>query len=357
MRPLVLFTAAFVFAMPCQGQGRLPLWLFNKHLAGQVVDHTWNHGSDRRIFSPVLGQHRDVYVYLPPGYDPCRRYPLMIWFHGAFGDEHSFLSSHPIRYLDRLIRKGLCPPIIVAAPDVSYQGVNRLNAQHSFGVNGLGGRYDDFIMGDLLSFLFANYSIEPDRKHHVVAGSSAGAMTAMSLALRHRESFSIVMALSGPLNLRYGDQNGRRFPNFNPETMIWRTEYDPRDVVGQYALGLVKIRAGWMVERVFGFGDDLVERVIEVNPADMLVSRPLARGEMEMYLNYSSHDNFNFDAQVESFAWIARQQGLDVTLVRDNLAWHKVPYFKRNERIAYDWLANVLLNREREVSPKGSEPE
>ena len=38
----------------------------NRKLRGRVVDFTENHGADRRIYSPILGRPRDLYVYLPP---------------------------------------------------------------------------------------------------------------------------------------------------------------------------------------------------------------------------------------------------------------------------------------------------
>src|ERR1700677_78320 len=48
----------------------------NMKLHGQVLDFTNNHGSDNRIWSPALCQRRDLYVYLPPGYNPAKKYPL-----------------------------------------------------------------------------------------------------------------------------------------------------------------------------------------------------------------------------------------------------------------------------------------
>ena len=42
------------------------LAVINGRLRGKVVDHTANHGADRRIWSRSLYQRRDVYVYLPP---------------------------------------------------------------------------------------------------------------------------------------------------------------------------------------------------------------------------------------------------------------------------------------------------
>ena len=59
----------------------------NGKLRGRVVDYTHNHGADRRLYSPILGRPRDLYVYLPPGYDPSVAYPLILFLHGADVDE------------------------------------------------------------------------------------------------------------------------------------------------------------------------------------------------------------------------------------------------------------------------------
>src|SRR5580658_8672343 len=48
----------------------------NRHLAGHVANYVNKHGRDCRIFSPILGMPRDLSVYLPPGYDAGRTYPL-----------------------------------------------------------------------------------------------------------------------------------------------------------------------------------------------------------------------------------------------------------------------------------------
>ena len=72
----------------------------NRKLHGRVVDFTQNHGTDRRIWSPMLGRPRDLYVYLPPGYDPSVAYPLILFLHGALIDEHYFLDPFDLKALD-----------------------------------------------------------------------------------------------------------------------------------------------------------------------------------------------------------------------------------------------------------------
>ena len=138
----------------------------NHHLNGKVVDFTFNHGTDRRIFSPILGMQRDLYVYLPPGYDPNRAYSLIIFFHMANADEHFFVHSTLLKVLDRLIAAGAFPPVVVAAPDGLFGAAGRFHREHSMFINGPNGRFEDHIIQEVIPFLTANYSIRPEREAH-----------------------------------------------------------------------------------------------------------------------------------------------------------------------------------------------
>src|SRR5207249_4246 len=109
------FAAALTFCALCpQAQAfellfRGELARINRSLCGQVLDFTNNHGKDRRIWSPALNARRDLYVYLPPGYDPCKRYALAIFLHGAAQDEKFFLQD-VVKDLDQAIACGQLPP-------------------------------------------------------------------------------------------------------------------------------------------------------------------------------------------------------------------------------------------------------
>ncbi len=89
-------------------------------LQGRVLDFTHNHGADNRIWSPALQQKRDMYVYVPPGFDPCKQYPFVLWLHGHSQDEFVFLRD-VIVPLDRAIAAGQLPPVLIAAPDGSVE--------------------------------------------------------------------------------------------------------------------------------------------------------------------------------------------------------------------------------------------
>ena len=53
----------------------------------------------------------------------------------------------------------------------------------------------------------------------------------------------------------------------------------------------------------------MIAKVARDNPADLLLSTGLQPGELAMYVNYPGRDNYNFDAQDKSFAWLAAQRG------------------------------------------------
>jgi S-formylglutathione hydrolase FrmB len=332
-------------ALPARGQ----MWSWvdldhvNRRLAGQVVDHTHNHGSDRRIPSAILGQPRDLYVYLPPGYDPARRYPLVVFLHMGYVDEHAFLGLKGLRQLDAMIQRGEFPPAIVACPDGTLDGRNRFRSPHSGYMNGVNGRYEDHLIQEVLPFLQGHYAVRPEREAHAIVGSSAGGFAGLSLAIRYRSFFGAVAALAAPANGRYDNVDHAHRDDFDPAAYRWRDDYDPDEIIGTFYLGLRRVPARRYIEPVFGDGPDVLARMAAVNPADLLHTTNLQPGELAMYLSYPGRDNWNFDAQAESFAWLACRRGVAVTLVPAPRARHNLPYFNRQHRPAFEWLAGRLL--------------
>jgi S-formylglutathione hydrolase FrmB len=345
MRSSITVLAVLLFTLPLRAQfdNCVNLDRVNGRLAGHVVDYTNNHGSDCRIVSPILGMPRDLYVYLPPRYDPGHNYSLVLFFHMADVDEHFFISSTVLKELDDLIVSGGFPPAIVACPDGTYRGWNRFHTKDSLYVNGLGGRFKDHILQEVVPFLVANYAIRPERQAHAVVGFSAGGYGAMGLAIEHRDVFGAVATLASPLNLRYSDSDGVYFKDFDPTTYRWKTTYDPNEIIGIFYAGLVRLRARRFMEPVFGQGNAVAAQIIRTNPADLIASTNLQPNELAIYVSYPGRDNFNFDAQAESFQWVANQRGIEVTAVRDPNGTHRTSYFRDNQRPALIWLGQHLL--------------
>jgi S-formylglutathione hydrolase FrmB len=315
----------------------------NGKLQGRLIEFTQKHHADGRIYSPILGRPRDLYVYLPPGYDPSRAYPLIIFLHGADIDEHSFLDPPALKALDFMIGRGEVPPVVIAAPDGTYEGENRINSTHSLWVNGLGGRFEDHIVEEVLPFMLRTYSIRPEREAHAMLGISAGGFGAMSIAMKHRDVFGTVATIAGPLNLRYDTIQGRYSDNFDPATYRERTDYDPDLIVARYYFGLLRRRVKTFLEPVYGPGPDMIAKIARDNPADLLSSTGLQPGELALYVNYPGRDNYNFDAQDESFAWLAAQRGIAVELAEIPSGRHNLPYIEHAQPLTYVWLGRHIL--------------
>ena len=341
---VVLILLAVVPSARAQFRDRASLDRLNRRIAGHVDDYTHNHGDDRRIFSPILGRPRDLYVYTPPGYSPSRSYPVVLLMHSASVDEHFFIGGDSLVQLDAMIRAGAFPPAVVAMPDGLIDGENRINGPHSFYLNGRFGRFEDHLLFEVLPFLTSHYSIRPEPGAHGLLGLSGGGLGASSIAMRHPDVFGAVAALSAPLNLRYDSSEGGLRPNFDPATFRWKSDYDPDAVIGVFNFGLKRVRAEKHISPVFGDDPSSVfAQVSAINPADLLFTAPIAPGRPALFVTYGGLDNWNFDAQAESFLWLARLRGFPVESERFDLGRHALPYFRRADDSAFCWLAKHLL--------------
>ena len=315
----------------------------NRRLCGRVVDHTHNHGADRRLFSPVLGRPRDLYVYLPPGYDPAVAYPLIVFLHGADVDEHDFLDPSDLELIDRMMSRGEMPPAVIAAPDGTYEGANRITSTHSLWVNGLGGRFEDHVVLEVVPFVSRAYSVRPEREGHALLGVSAGGFGAMGIALKHRDVFGAVATLAGPLNMLYDDREGGYGADFDPATYRERRVYDGDMVIARFYFGFFRRRVKTFLEPVYGPGPGVIAKVSRDNPADLIASTDLRPGELAVYVNYPGRDNYNFDAQNLSFAWLAASRGVGVEVARVPKGRHNLPYIEGAEPDAYRWIGRHVL--------------
>jgi S-formylglutathione hydrolase FrmB len=327
----------------------------NRRLCGQVIDYTRNHGRDNRIWSPALCQKRDLYVYLPPGYDPCRRYPLVLWLHGFAQDEVSFLRD-VIPRLDRAIVCGELPPVIIAAPDGSLHGHACLFSAGSFFLNTKAGAFEDYLMCDVWNFLHEHYSIRPEREAHALAGVSMGGGAAFNKAIKYRERFKIALGIFPPLNTRWVDCKGRYRGNFDPCCWGWRTDFSRRREVVARFYGLVTIRMGQLIRPLYGRSSETLAEVSRENPIEMLDAYDVREGQLSMFVAYGAKDQFNLDAQIESFLYVACHRGLTVTVLHD-------PKGKHNRRTALSfvspaiaWLAPQLAPYSPSLAPDPCRP-
>jgi acetyl esterase/lipase len=328
----------------CQADGlwnRCDVEQINRKLQGQVVDHTDNAGTDRRIWSAALHEKRNLYIYQPPRFDPHEQYPFMIWLHGFAQDERSFVQ-YVVEDIDAAIVAGKLPPLIVAAPDGSLTRSPFRTSAGSFFLNTRAGAFEDFVVVDVWSFVVEHYPIRPEREAHVLAGVSMGGGGAYNLAIKHRDRFKVVLGIFPPVNVRWLDCHCRHMRPFDPDCWGWRTDYsNPYEVVGRF-YGIITIRMKDVLDGLYTGGPETAAELSRENPIEMIDRLCLHEGELCMYIAYGGRDQFNIAAQVESFLYHAKQRGLSVTVAYDPRGKHDFATAQKFYASVIDWL-NVVL--------------
>jgi hypothetical protein len=301
-------------------------------LHGHLVDHTNRHGADRRIWSEALQRWCTFYVYLPPGYDPCQRYPLVVWLHGYVEDDLSALILE-LPQFDKAIARGRLPPTIVLIPNGHIPGTVPFKSHF---LNTKQGRYEDYLIQDLLHFVMCNYPVRPEREAHAIMGFSISGWAAYSVALKNRDVFGVVIGILPPLNMRWLDCHGNYKADFDPRCWGWRNELVKNETLGW---GLcIRATLKRAVQPYFGWGPSGLAWLSWENPIDILDRLNVQPGELAMYVAYVRRDQFNVDAQVESFLYRARQRGLCVAVDYHPKARHNVLRCIWMMPKAIDWL-------------------
>ena len=156
-------------------------WSIERHVPrGTVEEH--------RLRSTRLDNERRVYTYAPPAYDTATSYPLLVVFDGRAYVDDSLVPLPTV--LDNLIAEGAIPPVVAVLPD-SLDQETRMRELF------LHEPFVDFLTDELLPWARERLSFADDPAQTVVAGSSAGGLTAAYAALRRPDVFGLVLSQSG----------------------------------------------------------------------------------------------------------------------------------------------------------------
>lgn len=152
--------------------------------------------------SAVTGTRRRAKVYLPPGYDPARRYPVLYLLHGIRGDEREWrrLASQD-EVLDNLIADGAAVPMIVVMPNGRALADDRpgRNPYTPHNVRGFE-RFERDLLDHLIPAVESAYSTYTDREHRAIAGLSMGGGQALNFGFAHPGHFAWLGAFSAAPN-------------------------------------------------------------------------------------------------------------------------------------------------------------
>ncbi|HEY1770031.1 MAG TPA: alpha/beta hydrolase-fold protein [Chthoniobacterales bacterium] len=178
------------------------------------MDHTLtgNIQPHPQFESSILGNRRDVLVYLPPGYrrGVRRRYPVLYLQDGqnvfdaatAFGN----VEWNADESAQRLIGKRLVEPLIIVA--IANTGEDRIHeyaptrgfidstSRRKRRSRGLLRKYGKFLTHELKPFIDQNYRTRPEAEFTGLGGSSLGGLATLALGLWFPQTFTRLAVMS-----------------------------------------------------------------------------------------------------------------------------------------------------------------
>jgi enterochelin esterase-like enzyme len=151
--------------------------------------------------SKSIGVDRKAVVYLPPNYDPNKKYPVMYLMHGIGGNEtHWTTLCAANKVLDNLIADNKAVPMIIVMPNgrASAEPPSS-NFMSDFNY------YADFepdLLQDLMPYIESHYSVATDRDHRAITGLSMGGGQGLNFGINNIDKFAWVGGFSSAPNLQ-----------------------------------------------------------------------------------------------------------------------------------------------------------
>lgn len=165
---------------------------------GQLVEFSYD--------STAVHARRQALVYLPAGYTPERRWPVLYLLHGIGGNPHEWTGYvRATAILDRLIATGRAQPMIVVLPNGRARPDDRPPpAAETFTTEHIAtfARFEADLLESLIPAIDARYATRAEAGQRAIAGLSMGGGQALNFGLAHPETFAWVGGFSSAPNTR-----------------------------------------------------------------------------------------------------------------------------------------------------------
>ena len=227
------------------------------------------------IHSQAMGRKMEYAAYVPRGLPEGKRVPLVLFLHGGGDDPNAFDEVELGQALDAEVSAGRLPPFVLVLPDGEF----------GFWENWYDGsfRYADWVLDDLLPYVYGTLPVRRCPDTCVVMGVSMGGHGALRFALRRPEVFDAVAAISAPI--------------FNTDQMI---DFGSRFV----AKFLFQSR------RVFGPANEAERERIERDDLYLRWSSPEDVDGLELFFAWGSGDREGIISANESFTKHLDENGI-----------------------------------------------
>ena len=152
--------------------------------------------------SGTVGTVRKATVYLPPKYEPYRKYPVLYLLHGIGGDEKEWLNGGaPNVIMDNLYAEGKAAEMIIVMPNGRAQEDDR-PVGNVYAGSAAFANFEYDLIDDLIPFIQSRYNVYTDRTHRAVAGLSMGGGQSLNFGLGHLDLFGYVGGFSSAPNTK-----------------------------------------------------------------------------------------------------------------------------------------------------------
>lgn len=155
-----------------------------------------NHSS---YFSKTTGLDRGYNYILPEYYDPSKKYPVLYFLHGIFGDENSIPCDRNNKIAEiykNLCDAGVAEEMIIVFPNMF--AVTDRNQKPGFTAEAVL-PYDNFIndlVNDLIPHIEGKFSTYTDRQHRAIMGFSMGGRETLFIGLSRSDLFGYFGAVA-----------------------------------------------------------------------------------------------------------------------------------------------------------------
>ena len=106
--------------------------------------------------------------------------------------------------------------------------------------------------------------------------------------------------------------------------------------------GVITIRQRRLIDPLYGRSPDALDHIARENPVEMLETYDVKPGQLQMFVAYVGRDEFNLDAQIDSFLYLARGRGLTVSSAFMPEGHHTVAWAKKLTPNLIAWMATQL---------------
>lgn len=315
------------------------------------------------LYSKILAEERPVIVYLPEGYEETGEpYPIIFALHG-FASRPQSLVNILIDPLEEAISNGSIPPVIVAFLDFSISGNSTDypdtpydDRGGSWYINSNLGRFEDHFFKEIIPFIFTEYNTRTDPDGVILLGSSMGGYGVLYYGIKFPRFSRILVPVYGSFDLRYGI-GGNKLLNYDPNRYAPIDLDDPKRIVnGSVFGGLFGVTEEWLYYPVFDsdrmkgevWKEDrpVWERLMVVNPAEMLRGGKTDLTGQRYYIIVGGKDDFNLDAHVPVILPLLKSSGAKVYPEENviNKERHKPHFIKEHIDEILIWIGNELMS-------------